>query len=209
MVYPDSDGKPMAENTAQYEVMVLLKENLDGLFPGAFVAADLFWYPIEGHPEIVLAPDVLVAVGRPKGFRSSYRTWDEAGIAPQVVIEIWSPGNTFPEQVKKLRFYEFHGVQEFYIYDQERGQFSAWIRKGATLEPVATDAGWTSPLLGVRMQVRDGELKAWGPNGEPFLTTAQLRAVADAARAEADAVRFERDALLAQLRAAGIAPRGS
>jgi hypothetical protein len=36
-----------------------------------FVAMDLLWYPVKGKPKIRLAPDVLVALGRPKGPRRS------------------------------------------------------------------------------------------------------------------------------------------
>ena len=54
----------MAENTLQFRWIVTIKEGLDRVFrdrPDVFVAGDLFWYPVEGHPEICLAPDVLVA----------------------------------------------------------------------------------------------------------------------------------------------------
>jgi Uma2 family endonuclease len=54
VVYPESDGQPMADNTQQFRWIVLIKENLDILFaddPQAFVAGDLLWYPIEGNPK--------------------------------------------------------------------------------------------------------------------------------------------------------------
>ena len=46
-LYPDSDGKPMADNTLQYRWIVRLVTNLKPLFRGqtVFVAGDLFWYP--------------------------------------------------------------------------------------------------------------------------------------------------------------------
>ncbi|MFM7189304.1 MAG: hypothetical protein ACKOX2_00605, partial [Microcystaceae cyanobacterium] len=74
IIYPDSDGQPMADNTEQFEWIVLLKENLECLFakaPQVFVGGDLLWYPVEGHPEIRVAPDVMVVFGRPKGRRGS------------------------------------------------------------------------------------------------------------------------------------------
>lgn len=93
--YPDSDGQPLAENTLQYQWIVMIQGNLDLLFrhqPDVFVAGDNLIYPVEGHPEIRMAPDIYVAFGRPKGHRGSYRVWEEAGIFPQVVFEILSPG---------------------------------------------------------------------------------------------------------------------
>ena len=80
IVYPETDGKPMAENTVQFRWIVTLEGGLDSVFPAdpnVFVAGDLFWYPVEGHPEIVVAPDTLVVFGRPKGDRRSYLQWKE------------------------------------------------------------------------------------------------------------------------------------
>ncbi|MBC7921142.1 MAG: hypothetical protein H7Z75_08610, partial [Ferruginibacter sp.] len=51
IVYPDSDGKPMADNTRQFDEMVRIKNGLDALFADradVFVAGDLLWYPVEG-----------------------------------------------------------------------------------------------------------------------------------------------------------------
>src|SRR4030095_3541808 len=97
ITYPQSDGQPMADNTKQFRWIVTIQGGLDALFradPQVFVAGDLLWYPVEGHPEMCMAPDVMVAFGRPKGDRGSYLQWQEGGIAPQVVFEIRSPGNT-------------------------------------------------------------------------------------------------------------------
>ena len=81
--------------------------------PNVFIAGDLFWYPVEGHPEIRMAPDALVAFGRPAGHRGSYRQWAEGGIAPQVVFEVLSPGNRAGEMAAKLAFYTRYGVEEY------------------------------------------------------------------------------------------------
>ena len=70
IIYPDCDGEPMADNTLQFEWIVTIKEGLDDLFrddPNVFVAGDLLWYPVEGDPKTRMAPDALVAFGRPKG----------------------------------------------------------------------------------------------------------------------------------------------
>ena len=58
IVYPESDGKPMAENTLQFEWIVTIKEGLARAFaarPDVFVAGDLLWYPVEGRPDICAA----------------------------------------------------------------------------------------------------------------------------------------------------------
>ena len=86
----------MADNTLQAEWIISLYNNLKWLLreQTAFVAADLFWYPVEGDPRIVTAPDVLVAEGRPEGHRGSYQPWKEDNQPPQAVIEVLSHFNT-------------------------------------------------------------------------------------------------------------------
>src|SRR5438128_1018539 len=118
IVYPESDGQPMAENTLQFRWIVTIEGGLEALYkddPTVFVAGDLLWYPVEGDNTIRQAPDALVVFGRPKGHRGSYRQWEEDHIAPQVVFEVLSPGNRHGEMGQKFQFYERYGVDEDYI----------------------------------------------------------------------------------------------
>ena len=72
IIYPDSDGQPIADNTKQFRWIVTIKENLEILFanfPEVFIAGDLLWYPVEGDNKIRKAPDILAVFGRPKGDR--------------------------------------------------------------------------------------------------------------------------------------------
>jgi len=126
--YPESDGQPMAENTKQFEWIVTIKENLDSLLPTAFVAGDLLWYPVQGDNTTKQAPDVLVALGRPKGHRGSYRQWDEGNVVPQVVFEILSPENRLAEMREKEQFYAGYGVLEYYLYDPAANTLQGWQR---------------------------------------------------------------------------------
>jgi Uma2 family endonuclease len=167
----------MADNTVQFRWIVTIQGGLDALFrddPQVFVAGDLFWYPVEGHPELRMAPDVLVAFGRPKGDRSSYLQWEEDGIAPQVVFEILSPGNTLTGMLRKFRFYERYGVEEYYLYDPDSGELSGWQRQGNALEEVAQMSGWVSPRLGIRFELDSGVLQLYTPDGERFATYVEL-----------------------------------
>jgi Uma2 family endonuclease len=175
--YPDSDGKPMADNTLQFRWIVTLEGGVDALFrddPNVFVAGDLLWYPVQGNNRLCVAPDVLVAFGRPKGDRGSYRQWVEGGIAPQVVWEVLSPNNTPGEMNDKLAFYQQYGVEEYYQYDPDRGQLRGWQRQGNTLEEISPIEGWTSPRLGIRLEMEGGELVVYRPDGQRFLTFVQL-----------------------------------
>ena len=172
IVYPEADGKPMADNTAQWEWMVKLVGELREQYVGenTFIAGDLFWYPVEGDPKIVVAPDALVVFGRPPGHRGSYKQWLEDNIAPHVVFEILSPSNTTEEMDDKLEFYEQHNVQEYYVIDPNQNAVEGYIRRRNRLRNVKTMNGFVSPLLGIRFEEKDGELAIYGPDGRAFQT---------------------------------------
>lgn len=204
--YPESDGQPMADNTLQFEWIVTIKEGLDVMLPEDFVGGNIFWYPLEGNAFLKVAPDVLVALGRPKGDRSSYKQWEEEDIAPQVVFKVLSPGNTFEEMQDKQGLYEAHGVDEYYIYSPHRNTLWGWQRMENRLEPIAIMNGWTSPRLGIRFERTPETLHIFKPNGERFLTFAQLeaerlreRAEKERERAEKERERAEKEALQVRL----------
>jgi Uma2 family endonuclease len=208
ITYPESDGKPMADNTLQFRWIVTIQGGLDAWFrdnPDVFVAGNLLWYPVEGQPRVNAAPDIMVAVGRPKGDRRSYLQWEEGGIAPQVVFEILSPGNTIAEMTRKFRFYERHGAEEYYLYNPDTGELSGWQRQGEVLEDIASMDGWISPRLGVRFE-RDGDtLVLYQPDGERFATYVELSAQREQARQDAEQAR--QDAEQARQRAERLATR--
>ena len=80
---PDCDGQPSVGQHAQFKWIVTIKAGLETLFrynPDVFVVGDLLWYAEEGKPKVRTAPDAMVAFGRPKGNRGSYKQWVEGGI---------------------------------------------------------------------------------------------------------------------------------
>ena len=222
--YPDSDGKPMSDNTKQFRWITIVKYNLDWLFTNdenVFVAGDLLWYPVEGNPKRRVAPDVMVAFGRPKGDRGSYKQWEEAGIAPQVVFEILSPGNTPNEMAAKLAFYDRHDVEEYYVYDPDTNVLSGWARADGYLVEISVMQDWTSPRLGIKFDLSTPpELQIYRPNGELFLsfeqvsrkletTTRELENISQTLSATEQELSAETDRnqrLAAKLRELGIDP---
>jgi Uma2 family endonuclease len=201
IIYPDSDGKPMADNTLQFQWIVTIKEGLEHVFhedATVFVAGDLLWYPAEGHPKIRQAPDALVAFGRPKGYRGSYKQWEEGGIAPQVVFEVLSPGNRAGKLSKKFKFYEEYGVEEYYIYDPDRVKLTGYLRGGGKLEKIAEIDGWTSPRLGVRFDLSGPELVIYGPDGRRFLAYQELAQQNDQLAQQNDQLAQQNDQLAQQ-----------
>ena len=176
--YPESDGQPMADNTVQFHLITMITGNLEAMYrdrPDVFVAGDLLWYPVEGNNRIRRAPDAMVAFGRPKGDRGSYLQWKEDGVAPHVVFEIISPGNTSKEMYDKRLFYERYGVKEYYVFDPESGLLEGWVRDRFNhFVPVSNMSNWISPLLGIRFRVVSKNLNLYYPNGRSFLSFPEL-----------------------------------
>lgn len=223
-VFPDSDGQPMADNTLQYEWVSTIKWNLEHQFADredVFIAGDNLIYPVDTDNTIRQAPDVYVAFGRPKGYRGSYKVFEEDGIFPQVVFEVWSPSNTRDEMDVKKQFYEKYGAEEFYLLFPEFPAFiQAWWRDRAGLTRVIETKGFVSPRLGVRFDFHPRAIVLSGPDGRPFRNPAEIAAERDraelaardaAARAETEKQRAETEKqraerLAARLRDLGIDP---
>lgn len=231
LVYPESDGKPIADNTQQFRWIVVIQQNLDWLFadrPDVFVAGDLLWYPVEGDRNLCTAPDVMVVLGRPKGDspeatlcdRGSYRQWQEGGVAPQVVFEILSPSNTLTEMNKKQVFYDRYGVEEYYLYNPGKNDLSGWLRDDRGLDVIDPMADWVSPNLGIRFDLSGAALQLYRPDGQPFLSYNEISQRAEQAeqqlqqerkRANDAEQRLEQERLKAQamadrLRSLGVDP---
>ncbi|MEM6632008.1 MAG: Uma2 family endonuclease [Bacteroidota bacterium] len=199
IVYPDSDGKPMADNTLQALWIIMLYNNLRGIvdLDEVFIAADHLWYPIEGDPKTRIAPDVMVVIGRPDGYRGSYKQWLEEDMAPQVVFEVLSPSSTEEEMLQKLNFYEKFGVEEFIILDPEKGGFEAYVRKEEKLvQHSIKRKEWTSPTLSVQFSIEKGKLLAKHKDGSPFKTFTELKN-------EKEGLKSENEKLKARLRELG------
>jgi len=201
--YPDSDGEPMADNTAQFNWISIIMWNLEHLFagdPNVFVARDHLIYPVEGNAKLRQAPDVYVAFGPHKGDRGSYRVWEEGGVFPQVIFEVWSPKNRQQPMEDKRDFYEEYGAEEYYIvYPEFPSYAEGWTRAGGKFVRVPEVNGFVSPRLGVRFALDQGELTLFGPDGRLFRSPAEIAAERDAAERRAAK-------LAAKLRELGVDP---
>src|SRR5205807_1969709 len=114
-IYPESDGKPMAETDVHYQLLVDLRFALTNFFeaqPDVYVSGNLLLYYVEGNPKKCVAPDVFVVRGVAKGSRRIYKLWEE-GRPPEVVIEL-SSRQTWREDVQlKWQLYAQLGVREY------------------------------------------------------------------------------------------------
>jgi Uma2 family endonuclease len=224
----------MADNTLQFDWIAILKWNTEVYFADredVFVAGDNLIYAVEGKPDIRQAPDVYVAFGRPKGYRGSYKVWEEDNIFPQVVIEVWSPNNCFPQMQKKFEFYEKYGAEEYYIvYPDFPAHLDGWVRREEKFVEVEEMNGHVSPRLGVRFELVKGAVRVVGPDGRVFRKPDEIakeladvrtraeqesqRAAQAAARADEETKRAEEAEqkaarLAAKLRELGLDPEAT
>ena len=122
VLYPCSDGRPMADNAWQSRAIVKAAGDLEVAHPDALAVADILVYPEEGNPRNRIAPDVLVAFGVGTHSRSSYLVWVE-GKPPDWVLEVASPSTAAKDLDFKRRAYAAMGVPEYWLFDPKGGVF--------------------------------------------------------------------------------------
>src|SRR3954465_2927962 len=120
IVYPESDGQPMAETQFHLNETIYLLEAIEAHFctaPDVYVSGDLFLYFVEGDPLSVVFPDVFVVKGVDKKIRRVYKLWEEGSRAPCLVIEVTSESTRDEDTSHKKALYERLGVEEYFLYD--------------------------------------------------------------------------------------------
>lgn len=202
IIYPDSDGEPMAESTIQYTYITQIKGGCEALLKNnhqAFVAGDLLWYPVKGKPNISQAPDTMIVFGRPKGHRSSYLQWEENNIAPQIVFEIRSHNDNQTKMDNKLAFYQRYNVEEYYLFNPENNQLTGWCRIEGILTQIESMTEWISPRLGIKFQVTENGLELYTPDGEKFLDYVELYEAKERERLEKEREKLGKQLIQEQL----------
>ena len=124
VLYPCSDGRPMADNAWQSRAIVKAAGDLEVAHPDALAVADILVYAEEGNPRNRIAPDVLVAFGVGTHSRSSYLVWEE-GKPPDWVLEVASPSTASKDLDFKRRAYAAMGVPEYWLFDPKGDVFPA------------------------------------------------------------------------------------
>jgi hypothetical protein len=199
-------------------LLIFQKEGFEEVFDGRdviFIAGDVLWYPVQGRPNVREGPGVFIAFGRPpETDRSSYLQWEKGGIAPQVVFEILSAGNTLREMARKQDFYNRYGVEEYYIFDPEDAELDVYIRNETGLELVEESQRFQSPRTDVTFWTsKEHGLSVVMPNGGKMISPKEQRerasreehrAEQESQRAEEQQQRAER--LAEKLREMGVDP---
>lgn len=119
IIYPESDGKPMAETDVHRDAMIATITTLTEFFrerSDVYVAGNLLLYYEEGNPSASVAPDAFVVFGVPKRQRRTYKLWEE-GQAPAVVVEVTSRSTRLEDLGTKRALYKSLGVREYFLFD--------------------------------------------------------------------------------------------
>ena len=121
VVYPTSDGRPMAETELHAQCMVYVASALRLWFKrngrdDVYVGSNNFLYYEKGNPRAAVAPDVYVVVGAPAGLRDTYLLWNEPK-GPDFVLEVTSKSTRGEDEGRKRTLYAALGVSEYFLYD--------------------------------------------------------------------------------------------
>ena len=178
VVYPCSDGQPMAETELHGACMVYVAQALRRLFEtrgraDVYVGSNNFLYYERGNPRAVVSPDVYVVVGARAGLRDTYLLWNEPK-GPDFVLEVTSASTRRDDERRKRDVYAALGVSEYFLYDP-RAEYLAPALQG--------------------FRLREGEYRAL-----PAVTVLPGRGVAVASAVLGLALRDEREAPMLRLR---------
>ena len=178
VLYPCSDGQPMAETDLHAACMVYVTSALRWWFEkhgreDVYVGSNNFLYYERGNPGAVVAPDVYVVVGAPAHLRDTYLLWNEPK-GPDFVLEVTSKSTRDTDEQRKREVYASLGVKEYFLYDP-RAEYLA------------------PPLQG--FWLHEGEYRAL-----PAVTVLSNRGVAVASEVLGLELRDEREARMVRLR---------
>jgi Uma2 family endonuclease len=117
-IYPESDGKPMAETDVHRNWMLWIIEMLQFFFRGmqVYVSGNLLVYYVRGDSKKRVAPDVFVVKEWVQKLRRVFKIWEE-GKGPSFALEVTSKKTQRQDLGPKKELYAQLGVAEYLLYD--------------------------------------------------------------------------------------------
>jgi Uma2 family endonuclease len=190
IIYPSSDGEPLAE-TQEHVSAILFTFGLLGLYlknQQAVVFADQFLYYIEGNNKARVAPDVMVVFDITKKLYGNYKIW-EGKQNPAIIIEVTSAGTKDTDLNFKKMLYEQIGVTEYWLFDP----YGEWITEqlrgyrlnaAGIYEPITNNC---SQVLQLRLEADEYLISFYRlDNGEKLRTLEELDLAAQEAEQRAE-----------------------
>ena len=210
LVYPESDGEPMAETGRHVRLLLDMIETIDRHFrdaPDVHVCGNMFLYYEEGNPRKVISPDVFMVRGVSKKDLRTYKTWEQQPYL-DFVLELASPSTYTKDFNEKKAIYEqILRVKEYFIYDpygEIDPSFVGFRLVGDTYQEIAFVEGrLPSETLGLELGERDGVLRLYDPvKGMWFGPAREHVDEAETRASEAESRAQHAEAELEELRAA-------
>ena len=204
-IYPESDGKPMAETERHFRELLKNFNLLESHFahiPDVYVLGDMMMYYEEGNPRKSISPDIFVAFGIGRKERRIYKIWEE-GKPPDFVLEFASKGTYRNDLTGKVQLYAEIGIPEYFVYDVDRRYLPTpligfrLIGRDYVEIPALDNGGIPAVTLGLEFHLLDDGFGIYNPEAREWLKTA-AEAATERADQEADA-RHKAEAEVARL----------
>lgn len=209
VVYPSSDGEPVAETYVHLYALLVTLEVLRQYLEGqqATVLGNQFLYYAQGFPKLRVAPDVMVIFNVTPGGRDNYKVWEE-GEVPSVIFEMTSAGTRNQDEIFKKTLYEQLGVQEYWQFDPKGEwiptQLQGYRLRGDVYEPITDDH---SEPLNLRLHVEEQLIAFYREDtGEKLLFPAELAQALKQEQQRANQAEQQVEQLKARLQELGINP---
>ncbi len=198
-LYPESDGKPMADTDLHIQWIIWLRQVLEGHFaqrPDVYISGNIMMYDIEGPLRTAVSPDILVSFGVGQKDRRTYKVWEE-GKAPDFVME-FSSKRTYQNDLEgKVAHYAAIGIPEYFLYDVDRRYLPTPLMgfrlvEDAYIEVFSNvDGGLRSEVLNLNFHLLDDGLGVYEPVAGKWLQTPAEAATVRAEQAEVRAEQAE------------------
>ncbi|MDL1896544.1 hypothetical protein FBQ82_09740 [Anaerolineae bacterium CFX7] len=218
---PVEDGEPLETNwhRIQINLLVDLTNQLWYDRTDFFAGGNMFIYysARQALSRDYRGPDFFVVKDvEPKNERQVWKTWEEDGRLPDLIVELLSPSTAETDLTTKWRLYErTFRTPEYFAYDPDPKELRGWhLRERQYQEIIPDERGWFwSDELGVWLGLWEGEyervqatwLRYYDQKGALLPTGEEAerkRAAQEAlARESAEARARELEAEVARLRA--------
>ncbi len=191
-LYPESDGKPMADTDHHIKWILWTRQVLEWRFaqnPNVYISGNIMMYDIEGPLRTAVSPDILVSFGVGKKERRTYKVWEE-GKAPDFVME-FSSKRTYRNDLEwKVEHYASMGIPEYFLYDVDRRYLPTPLMGYRLVEgtyidvAVAADDVLHSEVLNLSFHLLDDGFGLYDPDTRQWLQTSAEAATDRAEQAE-------------------------
>ncbi|MDE0398981.1 MAG: Uma2 family endonuclease [Candidatus Poribacteria bacterium] len=176
LVYPESDGEPMAESGRHVKTLLDMIDAIDLHFrdvPDVHVSGNMFLYYEKGNPRKVISPDVFMVRGVSKKDLRTYKTWEQQPYL-DFVLELASPSTYMKDFNEKKAIYEqILRVQEYCIYDPYHEIDPSFVGfrlvEGVYEEIAFVEGRFPFETLGLELGERDGVLRLYDPGTETWV----------------------------------------